>query len=154
MLAIVLNAGRARNMVEASAPAAGPMTNGLPDLVIAGVNKAGTTSLYSYLTGHPAVCGSSIKETCYFLPIRYGREPEPLGTYREYFAACRAGQIAIEATPGYFYGGGALARALDAAVPGVRVVIVLREPVSRLVSFFRFQQSMLHLPAISTSRAT
>ena len=122
------------------------MTNSLPDVVIAGVNKAGTTSLYSYLTGHPNVCGSSVKETCFFLPIRYGREPESLDTYRGYFAACRPGQLAVEATPGYFYGGAALARAIDRSVPGVRVVIVLREPVARLISFFRFQQSMLHLP--------
>jgi hypothetical protein len=123
------------------------MTGRLPDLVIAGVNKAGTTSLYSYLTNHPAVCGSSVKETCYFLPIRYGREPDPIDTYTAYFAACTPAQIAIEATPGYFYGGAPLARALDDAVPGVRVVIVLREPVARLVSFFRFQQSMLALPS-------
>ena len=32
-------------------------------------------------------------------------------------------------------------------MPGVRVVIVLREPVARLVSFYRFQQSMLLLPS-------
>ena len=40
----------------------------------------------------------------------------------------------MEATPGYFYGGETLARAIDASVPGVRIAIVFRDPVSRLVS--------------------
>ena len=46
------------------------------DAIIAGVNKAGTTSLFVSLSTHPDVAPSSIKETRYFLPPRYG-EPLP-----------------------------------------------------------------------------
>ena len=38
------------------------------DAIIAGVNKAGTTSLFVSLSTHPDVAPSSIKETGYFLP--------------------------------------------------------------------------------------
>ena len=44
----------------------------LPNLVIAGVPKAGTTSLFNYLAQHPDICPSDVKETRYFEPLRYG----------------------------------------------------------------------------------
>ena len=47
------------------------------DAVIAGVNKAGTTSLFVSLSTHPDVAPSAIKETRYFLPARYGQPLEP-----------------------------------------------------------------------------
>jgi hypothetical protein len=118
----------------------------LPNLVIAGVNKAGTTSLFTYLSRHPAVCGSTVKETCHFLPLRYGQAAAPLDQYRAFFPACGDAAVVMEATPGYFYGGGAVADEIRSSVPGVKVVVVLREPVARLVSFYQFQKSRLTLP--------
>lgn len=126
------------------------MEERLPNFVIAGVNKAGTTSLFSYLVRHSQVCGSSVKETCYFLPIRYGEEPAPLERYRQFFTACRDADVVMESTPGYFYGGGEMADAMRRSLDDLKVAIILREPVSRLLSFFRFQKSMLALPATMT----
>lgn len=122
-------------------------TLALPNVVIAGVNKAGTTSLFAALRRHPDVATSDIKETCFFLPVRYGEPLPPLREYSAHFPRPGAARVLLEATPGYFYGGRALADNLAAAVPGVRIIVVLREPVSRLVSFFRFQKAMLTLPA-------
>jgi len=115
----------------------------IPNLVIAGVNKAGTTSLFTYLARHPEVSASKVKETCYFLPIRYG---EPLGQFEDYlslFDQKISSPIVMEATPGYFYGGEALAREIDSRLPFVKIVVVLRDPASRLISFFNFMKSML-----------
>ena len=39
----------------------------LPNVIIAGTQKAGTTSLFRYLADHPSVCPSSIKEVDFFL---------------------------------------------------------------------------------------
>jgi hypothetical protein len=125
-------------------------TGRLPNLIIAGVNKAGTTSLYTSLRRHPSVCGSSVKETCYFLPLRYGESPAPLDDYRAFFSACSDAEVIMEATPGYFYGGAPLAEEIRRSVDNVKVIVVLREPVSRLASFHRFQQSMLTIPAEMT----
>jgi len=57
------------------------------DAVIAGVNKAGTTSLFVSLAEHPDVVASAIKETRYFLPARYGEPLEPRSVWDGYFAA-------------------------------------------------------------------
>src|SRR6478609_9151913 len=47
------------------------------DVVIAGVNKAGTTSLFVSLSEHPQVAPSAVKESRHFLPARYGRPVPP-----------------------------------------------------------------------------
>ena len=48
------------------------MAPGRTDVIIAGVNKAGTTSLFVSLSTHPDIAPSSVKETRFFLPARYG----------------------------------------------------------------------------------
>ncbi|MDZ7753993.1 MAG: sulfotransferase [Gammaproteobacteria bacterium] len=116
------------------------------NLIIAGVNKAGTTSLFSMLAAHPEVCGSLVKETCYFLPIRYGGRIGPIQDYERQFQHCGRHAYLMESTPGYFYGGKEIAEAIKETLGSVRVVVVLREPVSRAFSFFRFQKAMLNLP--------
>jgi hypothetical protein len=40
----------------------------LPNLIIGGVHKAGTTSVFTYLSMHPDVCGSSTKEIGFLCP--------------------------------------------------------------------------------------
>lgn len=117
----------------------------LPNFVIAGVNKAGTTTLFDAMAQHPDIAASSVKETCFWLPLRYD-EPQPgLDDYAEFFADAPESQITMEATPGYFYGGDRLAPAMNESLPDLRVLVVFRDPVDRLVSFFRFQKSMLRL---------
>lgn len=114
-----------------------------PNLVIAGVNKAGTTSLFSYLAKHPNVSGSNIKETCYFLPIRYGEALAPLSEYQSLFHYDKFSSIYMEATPGYFYGGIELIENIKHTLPEAKIVLLLRDPAKRLISFFNFMKSML-----------
>ena len=87
------------------------MARGRTDAIIAGVNKAGTTSLFVSLSTHPDVAPSSIKETRFFLPPRYGHSaarPRRSGTRTSPTAGDRP--VHLEATPSYFYGGAAVAR--------------------------------------------
>ncbi|MBA2327528.1 MAG: hypothetical protein H0V95_12920 [Actinobacteria bacterium] len=119
--------------------------------IIAGVNKAGTTSLFVSLQAHPEVATSSVKETRYFLPARYGEPLEPASVYESYFAHAGDRPIRLEATPAYFYGGEPLvASIVDLLGSEVRAIVVLREPVSRLVSFFTFQKTRLRIPESMT----
>ena len=121
-------------------------SNRLPNLIIAGVNKSGSTSLFAYLSKHAEIETSLVKETTYFLPLRYGEELSDIQAYLSCFPNDpRRTAYRMEATPGYFYGAARVARAIDQTLPGVRIVVMLREPVSRLVSFFQFQKSMLNL---------
>ncbi len=116
------------------------------DVVIAGVNKAGTTSLFVSLATHPEIVPSAVKETRFFLPARYGQPVEPKAVYDEYFAGADGARARLEATPSYFYGGGALAAVIDRTLPGARLIVVLREPVARAISFFQYQKTRLRIP--------
>lgn len=118
----------------------------LPNLIIAGVVKAGTTSVFTYLSQHPDVCASSVKEAQYFSTYRYGEPPVPLEDYRKLFARCRAGKYVMEATPGYFEGGITVAAKIREVIGAhVRILVILRDPVDRLLSFFRYKKSILQL---------
>jgi hypothetical protein len=116
------------------------------DAVIAGVNKAGTTSLFVSLSEHPDVVASAIKETRYFLPARWGEPLAPASVWDAYFAAAPDRPVRLEATPSCFYGGAAVARALTHVLEHPRVVLVLREPVARAISFFEYQKVRLRFP--------
>jgi hypothetical protein len=116
------------------------------DAVIAGVNKAGTTSLFVSLSEHPDIAPSALKETRFFLPARYGRPVEPLSVYEAYFADA-PGEVRLEATPSLLYGGAAVARTIDEMLTEARIIVVLREPVRRTISFFEYQKTRLRIPA-------
>lgn len=118
-----------------------------PNLIIAGVNKAGTTSLFTYLSNHPEVFPSTIKETCYFLPLRYNKAVEPFNTYLNYFKNCNKEKYLLESTPGYFYGGDKLTSSLKETLPNAKLIISLRNPVDRLISFYRFKKNHLEIPS-------
>lgn len=121
----------------------------LPNLLIVGVPKAGTGSLFSYLAQHPDVCASSTKETGYFTPLR-DRDGElgPLEAYQAYFAHCRGERYAMEATPSYSFGGRRLREAIRRVLQRPRIIIVLRDPIDRLWSAYTFQRSLGNLPGI------
>lgn len=129
-------------------------TTRLPNLVIAGVVKAGTTSLFKYLSFHPEVCASSVKETCYFMRHRYGQwDPryqdadDPHQQFQNYFCHCGNQKYIMEATPGYFPGGRKVAVAIKETLGAdVKVIVGLRNPVDRLVSVWKSKQRALELP--------
>ena len=117
--------------------------------IIAGVNKAGTTSLFNALASHEQVLGARVKETHFFDPLKYGQDLPGLDEYAAFFDAPRAAApVVLEATPGYFYGGARVAREIDRLLPGVRVVVILREPGARAYSWWRFCKSRLLLDPV------
>ena len=125
------------------------MSGRLPNLLIAGVPKAGTSSLFSYLGQHPDVCTATTKEVRYFAPLmEQGGTLPPPATFARYFAHCGEQRYALEATPSYCYGGERVLRAIDETLPDPRIIIILRDPVDRLVSAYRFQQGRENLDGI------
>ena len=118
--------------------------------LIAGVNKAGTTSLFVTLAGHPDVAPASVKETRYFLPARWGRPLDPRAVYESYWADAGGAPVRLEATPAYFSGGPDLVAAVRDVCGEAKILVVLREPVARLVSYFTYQQMRLRIPESMT----
>lgn len=140
-------------------PRSNPLTETrLPNLVIAGIVKGGTTSLYSYLSEHPDICCSSVKETCYFSMYRYGQldsryqgSDDPFAQFQGYFCHCKDQKYVMEATPGYFEGGARVATEIKKTLGGTtKILIVLRNPVDRLVSFWKYKKSMLQIDSTLT----
>jgi len=119
----------------------------LPNLIIAGVNKAATTSLFTYLSQHPDIGSSSIKETNYFLPIAFGDQLPPIESYAAYFQDGAERKYRMEASPRYIFGGVKLAKAIHSSLGPTRIIFVFRQPIDRLVSYFKHMQRSRELPA-------
>ena len=118
----------------------------LPNLVIVGVVKAGTTSLFQYLSQHPDLCASRNKELRYFQPLRYGEPLASVESYAQHFHHCGDQRYRMEATPGYFAGGRPLAVALLDTLDDPRVIVSFREPGQRCWSWYRFVRSRVRIP--------
>jgi hypothetical protein len=119
----------------------------LPNGIIAGVNKAGTTAVFHALAQQPNVAVSNVKETHFFNPLRRGEPLPDLSEYASLFPTRTDARAIVEGTPDYFYGGEPMARGIDAALPGVRIAVILREPGSRAYSWWRFSRSRLWIPS-------
>jgi hypothetical protein len=118
----------------------------LPNLVIGGVGKAGTTSLFWYLGQHPDICPSSLKEIGYFAPLRFGLEDlPPLEQYAAHFAHAGGERYRLEASPGYLYGGAPLISALRSVLVSPKIIMILRDPAARVWPSYRYLRSRLQL---------
>lgn len=113
----------------------------LPNLVIAGVTKAGTTSLFHYLAQHPDIGAADVKEVDHYAPLVHGDEPPPLADYAAHFARVADRPWRLEASPRYFLGGPPLVSRLAAELDSPRVLVALREPVSRMWSSYTYKRS-------------
>jgi hypothetical protein len=123
----------------------------LPNLLIGGVHKAGTTSLHTYLSMHPSVCGSLIKELAFLLPARYNQEVPNDETYSSHFKNYKGEKYILETTPSYLYGGLPLIETIKNRLgDNVKVIMILREPADRFVSFYRHCLTKLEIPADTT----
>ena len=115
-------------------------TGPVPNVIIAGVSKCGTTSLFRYLASHPDVCASAVKEVNFF--THAGRDSLDLSLYAPQFERCagRSPAVYLEASPIYLHYAETVAPAMRTALPDVRIVFILRNPIDRFVSHFRYLQ--------------
>ncbi|MFM9012598.1 MAG: hypothetical protein ACKORK_03110 [Gemmatimonadota bacterium] len=122
------------------------MADQLPNLLLAGFPKTGTTSLFTLLARHPDVGPSSVKEAEYFLPARYGEAMRPVEEYAALFEGTESAAVRMEATPAYVYGGAPVIGAVRNTLGAPKVLFTVREPVGRLRSYYRAQQARLRIP--------
>lgn len=112
--------------------------NYYPDFLIIGVQKAGTTTLFNYLNEHRKFCGSVVKEVGFF--NRDDRFNLGYFWYKKHFKSILrpcAGRFYFEATPEYIIEPLYLNRIRDFN-PAIKLVIILRDPVSRAFSAWNF----------------
>jgi len=112
----------------------------LPNFFVIGANKAGTTSLHRYLSEHPDVFMSAVKEPHWFVcegvipeATRFRGQMERVPTYAAYealFDGVRGERVVGESSTGYLTNPVA-ARRIKAAVPEARLLAVIRDPSGR-----------------------
>ena len=119
----------------------------LPDFLIIGAPKAGTTALHSALATHPQLVLSPVKEPKFFLCD--GEAPRPQAgpgdahsvqewiwrsnDYEALFDGAPPPTLRGESTPFYLYDRTAQVR-IARAVPHARLIVVVRDPVDRAYS--------------------
>jgi hypothetical protein len=118
----------------------------LPDFIIAGAQKAGTSSLHNVLGEHPEVISSITKEVHYFdqyyhLGEQWYRSCFPLAT------ASNARKLCGEATPMYMFSPHAPQR-IAKLLPQVKIIVLLRNPINRAYSHYH-QIKQLHREPLS-----
>lgn len=110
------------------------------DFLIAGVQKGGTTALWHFLRQHPNICMAEKKEIHFFDDETVDWSNPDYSIYHRQFPNFCAGQVAGEATPIYTYWPTSIAR-IRSYNSEIRLIISLREPVSRTYSHWKMEVS-------------
>jgi hypothetical protein len=103
----------------------------LPQAVILGAQKSGTSSLHYYLVQHPGVIAPLRKEVHYF-DLNHGRGE---AWYRAHFGRVGEPGLNLDSSPYYLFHPAVPAR-LHALLPDARLVVLLRDPVRRAYSHY------------------
>jgi hypothetical protein len=121
----------------------------MPNFLIIGAGKSGTTSLYHYLRQHPEIYMSPVKEPKFFavegkkLDFRGPNDDEHMNrksitdvdAYRALFGGVTDEKAIGEASPLYLYSPEAAGR-IKHYLPEVKLIAILRNPVDRAFSSY------------------
>ena len=121
----------------------------LPNFLIIGAAKAGTSTLYDWLNQHPQIYMSPIKETNFFALVNDDLSYDSRSVVGEYLSECItdiktyqkqfkgvSNAIAIgEASPMYLYSSEA-GNNIHKYIPTVKIIVILRDPIERAYSNF------------------
>lgn len=116
----------------------------LPDFLIIGAARCGTTSLYKYLIQHPNIAPATGKEV-YFFDKKYSKG---LNWYRSFFPfksktifssnSIEKKILTGEATPRYLYHPHSPKRIFK-TLPNVKLIVLLRNPIDRAYSHYQME---------------
>lgn len=125
----------------------------LPDFMVIGAMRCGTTSLYTYLNGHPEIFMPDLKEPHFFSYFEEGTAPHPDDvkkgpwTEKEYldlFAGAKEGQILGEASISYIYKYPQAIKSIRSfygeATSRLKIIGVLRDPLKRAWSIYTLRR--------------
>jgi Sulfotransferase domain len=117
----------------------------LPDFLIIGAQRAGTTSLFKYLVQHPAIARPFLGKGAHFFDTNYSDDLDlyrayfPTRAYKWYVKASRGMDLVTgEGSPYYLAHPHAPSRIAE-ALPHVRLIALLRDPVERAYSHYQHE---------------
>ena len=101
----------------------------IPDFLVVGTQKGGTTSLFELLRRHPQIFLHSLKELQYF--SLYYNKPE--SWYLSFFGAADNYQLCGDVTPYYLFHPFCAERIFKLSA-NIKIIILLRDPIERAIS--------------------
>ena len=113
----------------------------LPNTILIGVQKAGTSSLYDWISQHPEVCGNiSVKDFPFFINDKFYKNG--LNYLSDIFSSYYNGEkIIIHGNVQYFFNSKSFER-IKKDIPNPKFILILRNPVDRLFSAFNYFKKM------------
>ena len=114
----------------------------LPDFIIIGAGKAGTTSLHNYLKQHPQIYLCPKKETFYFTSQNYRSRHRKYGAiqnlqeYQALFKEASSESVVGEVSTTY-YSHAESAQLIHQTLPNVKILGILRNPIERAFSAYQ-----------------
>jgi hypothetical protein len=120
----------------------------LPEFLIIGAQRCGTTSLYKYLSEHPQFRSATLRtKGVHFFDTRYEkgmawyRAHYPTSLYRAYFKARHGADLVTgEASPYYLFHPHVPYR-IAKHVPQAKLIVMLRDPIDRTYSQWQHELS-------------
>jgi hypothetical protein len=130
-----------------------PRPGPLPDFIVIGAQKSGTTSLFGYLQQHPQIAECLVKEV-HFFDNAYHRGER---WYRAHFAPVdrRGAPRAVGEASAYYLCHPHAPRRIHELLPGAKLIAILRNPTERAIShyFHEVRKKRESLPILDALRA-
>jgi len=117
----------------------------LPNLIVGGAPKCGTSSLYFWLASHPEVFASKTKETFFFSDNinRFNKKcnciKHNISDYSKFFQNSKKEKIRFEATAAYLYSKNAIKGFLELKNPP-KIIFIFREPSAQIYSHYKMER--------------
>lgn len=102
----------------------------LPGFLIVGAQRCGTTSMYRALSAHPAIAKAVLHKGVHYFDMNYDRG---IAWYRAHFPLAVTDRLTFESSPYYMFHPLAAER-IAADLPGVKLIVLVRDPVERAYS--------------------
>ena len=116
----------------------------MPDFIIIGAQRCGTTSLYNYLIKHPSIAPVLKKEIHFFdlnfdKNVAWYRAHFPTSLYKNYVKKIRKQNLITgEASPYYLFHPHAPKRVWE-TIPEIKLIVLLRNPIDRAYSHYKHE---------------
>jgi len=116
----------------------------MPDFIIIGAMKSGTTSLHDYLIQHPNITAGKRKEAHffsvnYYRGLRWYKANFPTIFNKVFSKILRKKFLTGEATPDYLFHPLSPQR-VKQILPNVKILVIVRNPVDRAYSHYNYEK--------------
>ncbi|HQV00779.1 MAG TPA: sulfotransferase, partial [Bacteroidia bacterium] len=132
--------------------------NNFQYIIIGGSTKCATTSVFAYLANHPSIASSKVKESRFFwmdeYPLKNGAYNivDGIESYEQVFLEKTGANIRLEATPDYLYSRDT-ALAIKENLEDVKLIFIVRNPIERIISWYKFAKQLNLILATETIEA-